>query len=196
MKPSSEITKQIQKELQNLGANMELAQHYLETILTTFRKQKALADKALVQLSPQHLNIALDTESNSVVVIMKHMAGNMRSRWSDFLTTDGEKSDRNRDDEFTESSAEEILKAWEQGWAILFTTLESLTPADLLKTVTIRQQPHTVIQAIERQVDHYAYHVGQIVFLAKHLKSDHWQSLSIPRGLSQDFNKKMNDPRR
>lgn len=122
---------------------------------------------------------------------MKHMAGNMRSRWTDFLTTDGEKPYRNRDQEFTESSREAVLESWEEGWKIVFTTLESLEPEDLLKTVTIRQQPHTALQAIERQIDHYAYHVGQIVFLAKHLKSEQWQSLSVPRGTSQVFNKKM-----
>ena len=170
---------------------MDLAKHYLETILETFRKQKSLADKALAQLSPEHYHIAIDAESNSAAVIMKHMAGNMRSRWTDFLTTDGEKPYRNRDQEFTESSREAVLESWEEGWKIVFTTLESLEPEDLLKTVTIRQQPHTALQAIERQIDHYAYHVGQIVFLAKHLKSEQWQSLSVPRGTSQVFNKKM-----
>jgi Protein of unknown function (DUF1572) len=160
---------------------MELAKHYLETALATFRKQKVLADKALAQLEPQHFHVALDSESNSVAIIMKHMSGNMHSRWTDFLTTDGEKPDRNRDAEFIESSLENVLQDWEEGWARLFTTLGNLSPDDLLRTVTIRQQPHSVLQAIERQVDHYGYHVGQIVFLAKHLKSSHWQSLSIPR---------------
>jgi uncharacterized damage-inducible protein DinB len=171
---------------------MNLAEHYLETALDTFHKQKALADKALAQLSPEHYTIVLDQDSNSVAVIMKHMAGNMRSRWSDFLTTDGEKPNRNRDEEFVDSSLEAVLREWDEGWAILFNTLESLTAEDVPKIVTIRGQPHSVMQAIERQVDHYAYHVGQIVFLAKHL-SLHWQSLSIPKGKSRVFNQTMND---
>jgi hypothetical protein len=160
---------------------MTLVEHYLEAVLATFRKQKVLAEKAFAQLDPEHFHVTLDPESNSIAIIMKHMSGNMRSRWTDFLTTDGEKPDRNRDDEFIESSLENVLQDWEEGWVRLFTMLENLSPDDLLRTVTIRQQPHSVLQAIERQVDHYGYHVGQIVFLAKHLKSSHWQSLSIPR---------------
>jgi uncharacterized damage-inducible protein DinB len=160
---------------------MELARHYLDIALETFQKQKALADKALAQLSPEEYFKFIDPESNSIAIIMKHMAGNMRSRWTDFLTTDGEKPDRNRDDEFVESSLETILQSWEASWELVFETIKSLQPGDLLKTVSIRQQPHTVLKAIERQIDHYGYHVGQIVFLAKHLKSKEWKTLSIAR---------------
>jgi hypothetical protein len=171
-----------------------VAKHYLETVLTTFRKQKVLAEKAFAQLEPQHFHIALDVESNSLAVIIKHVAGNMRSRWQDFLTTDGEKPSRNRDQEFSSGeSVNELMERWEEGWQTLFTALESLSPNDVLKTVTIRAQPHTVMQAVERQVDHYAYHVGQIVFLAKHLKSENWQTLSVARGQSRAFNEKMSN---
>lgn len=164
---------------------MDLAKHYLETVLETFAKQKALADKALAQILPEQYAVTIDSEANSIAIIMKHVAGNMRSRWTDFLTSDGEKVNRNRDDEFIHSPLAEIVQAWEAGWQLVFMTIQALQPGDLLKTVTIRQQPHTVLQAIERQIDHYSYHVGQIVLLAKHLKSVQWQSLSIPRGASQ-----------
>lgn len=168
-----------------------LAKHYLETVLSNFKKQKALAEKAFAQLKPEHFHITLDAESNSIAVIIKHMAGNMRSRWQDFLTSDGEKPDRDRDQEFSSSeSVSELMERWEEGWRILFAALESLKPDDVLKTVMIRAQPHTVVQAIERQVDHYAYHVGQIVFLAKHLQSSNWQTLSVARGQSRAFNEK------
>lgn len=169
-----------------------LAKYYLETVVATFKKQKALAEKALGQLRPEHFHVTLDVESNSIAIIMKHMAGNMRSRWQDFLTSDGEKPDRDRDQEFSSSeSVSELMERWEEGWRILFTALESLKPDDVLKTVMIRAQPHTVLQAIERQVDHYAYHVGQIVFLAKHLQSEKWQTLSVARGQSRAFNERM-----
>ena len=167
---------------------MDLGKHYLEIALETFQKQKTLADKALAQLSPEEYTIAIDSESNSIAIIMKHMAGNMRSRWTDFLTTDGEKPDRNRDEEFAASSFETTLQFWEESWKLVFVTLESLKPEDLLKTITIRQQPHTVLKAIERQIDHYGHHVGQMVFLAKHLKSKQWKTLSIAQGASQTFN--------
>jgi Protein of unknown function (DUF1572) len=170
-----------------------LAQHYLETILVTFRKQKTLADKAFAQLQSEQFHIALDAESNSLAVIIKHMSGNMRSRWKDFLTSDGEKPDRNRDGEFVTGTEtlEELMQLWEAGWHEVFQALGTVTPDDLLKTITIRAQPHTVLQAIERQVDHYAYHVGQIVFLAKHLQSEKWQTLSVARGKSGVFNQEM-----
>jgi uncharacterized damage-inducible protein DinB len=169
----------------------ELARHYLETVLATFKKQKSLAEKAFVQLQPEQFHVSLDAESNSLAVIIKHMSGNMRSRWKDFLSSDGEKSDRDR--EFTTSSEtkEELLKLWEAGWHEVFYALGLLSADDLLKTITIRSQPHTVLQAIERQIDHYAYHVGQIVFLAKHLQSDKWQTLSVARGKSAAFNQEM-----
>ena len=170
---------------------MDLGRHYLEIALETFQKQKMLAEKALTQLSPEEYLILIDPEANSIAIIMNHMAGNMRSRWTDFLTTDGEKPDRNRDEEFTASSLEDIMRSWDENWQLVFATLESLQPDDLLKTITIRQQPHTVLKAIERQIDHYGYHVGQIVFLAKHLKSQEWKTLSIARGASQGFNQSM-----
>ena len=170
---------------------MDLGRHYLEIALETFQKQKMLAEKALTQLSPEEYLILIDPEANSIAIIMKHMAGNMHSRWTDFLTTDGEKPDRNRDEEFAESPLEDIMRSWEENWQLVFATLESLNPDDLLKTITIRQQPHTVLKAIERQIDHYGYHVGQIVFLAKHLKSQEWKTLSIARGASQGFNQSM-----
>jgi Protein of unknown function (DUF1572) len=170
-----------------------LAKHYLETILTTFQKQKALAEKAFAQLEPEHFHVVLDAESNSIAVIIKHMSGNMRSRWHDFLTTDGEKPDRNRDSEFASDteSVNELMQAWEMGWKEVFNALETVYPDYLLRTITIRGQVHTVLQAIERQVDHYAYHVGQIVFLAKHLQSEKWQTLSVAKGQSETFNKKV-----
>ena len=167
-----------------------LAEHYLNTVTAIFKKQKLLAERALAQLEPADFHTLIDPEANSIAVIIKHMAGNMRSRWRDFLTSDGEKPDRNRDAEFIDEalSPEAIMQAWDDGWRYVFTTLETLTPADLERTVLIRNQPHSVIEAIERQVDHYAYHTGQIVFLARHLRGSQWQSLSIPKGQSQSFN--------
>jgi hypothetical protein len=131
--------------------------------------------------------------SNSVAVIFKHVAGNLRSRWTDFLTTDGEKPDREREREFDASGEDRaaVLARWEQGWSVLFETLDGLEPADLLRTVTIRREPHTVIEAVSRQLSHYAYHAGQVVFLAKHLKSEGWRYLSIPPGESERFNSEM-----
>jgi Protein of unknown function (DUF1572) len=169
------------------------AKHYLETILSTFQKQKVLAEKAFTQLVPEDFHITLDAESNSIAVIIKHMSGNMRSRWHDFLTTDGEKPDRNRDSEFASGteSVDELMQAWEMGWKEVFNALETVSPDYLLSTITIRGQAHTVLQAMERQVDHYAYHVGQIVFLAKHLQSEKWQTLSVAKGQSETFNKKV-----
>ena len=162
---------------------------YLEEALKTFQKQKTLGEKALAQVSDDaRLNATLDPESNSLAIIVKHMAGNMVSRWTDFLTTDGEKPDRNRNGEFEgEMSRAELMARWERGWACVFSAVSALTPDDLLKTVTIRSEPHTVVRAIDRQIDHYGYHVGQIVFLAKHLESEHWQSLSVARGKSAEF---------
>ncbi len=164
---------------------------YLDEARRSFRGHKRLAEGAMAQLSDEEMFRAIDSEANSVAVIVKHLAGNMRSRFTDFLTTDGEKPDRNRDSEFEIGEATtraEVMRWWEQGWQIVFDTLESLGPEDLGRTVTIRNEPHTVLQALNRQVAHYAYHVGQIVFLAKHLKGGAWKSLSIPRGESQKFN--------
>ena len=143
------------------------------------------------QLQEEEFFATLDRESNSVAILVRHLAGNMRSRFTDFLTTDGEKPDRNRDQEFEISgqpTRAEIMEEWEQGWARVVSTITELKPEDLLRTVTIRAEPHTVLQAINRQLAHYSAHVGQIIFLAKHLRSSQWKTLSIPRGRSKDFN--------
>ena len=171
-----------------------LAAHYLADVAETLRKHKALSDRAVAELSDGDLFATIDEESNSVAVLMKHMGGNLRSRWTDFLTTDGEKPDRHRDAEFLiepGTTKETVLAWWEEGWQTLFASLEALTPADLDRRVTIRGEPHTVVQAVDRGLAHCAYHVGQIVFLAKHLRSTRWQSLSIPRGKSEEFNATM-----
>ncbi|MGH7515882.1 MAG: DUF1572 family protein [Gemmatimonadales bacterium] len=157
---------------------------YLREALRVFRQYKDLGDKAMAQLEPAGLFRTLDDESNSIAVIVKHLGGNMRSRWTDFLTSDGEKPDRNRDAEFelTASTTDaDVRRWWEEGWRYVFAAMEPLRPDDLLRTVTIRGQPHTVIEAIDRQVAHYAYHVGQIVVLARHLTGERWQTLSIPK---------------
>ncbi len=166
---------------------------YTEESLIVFRLYKKYAEGAMAQVSDDQLFITIDSESNSIALIVKHMTGNMRSRWTDFLTSDGEKPDRNRDTEFIDPPAtrEALLKLWEDGWAILFGAIEPLTDADLTRTVTIRGEAHSVMQAINRQIAHYAQHVGQIVFLAKHLASDHWKSLSVPRNQSAEFNRRV-----
>lgn len=166
---------------------------YLEDSLTVFRYYKGLADRAMAQVRDEDLYAELDGETNSIAVIAKHMAGNMRSRWTDFLTADGEKPTRNRDSEFAEPPATRaaLEEMWEGGWACLMGALEPLTDADLERTVTIRGEPHSVMQAVNRQVAHYAYHVGQIVQLARHYAGERWQSLSIPRNRSAEFNRKV-----
>jgi hypothetical protein len=168
---------------------------YLQDSIGLFRYYKALGDRAMAQCPDQALFIALDAESNSIAILVKHMSGNMRSRWLDFLTTDGEKPDRHRDTEFETPpvTRAQVVAMWERGWKYLFDALEALTDADLRRTVTIRSEPHSVLQAINRQVAHYAHHVGQILFLAKHLtftKTGKWASLSIPRGKSAEINAK------
>jgi hypothetical protein len=156
---------------------------YLDDSLETFRAYKRLAERAMDQLTDDQLFAALDEEMNSIAIIVKHMAGNMRSRWTDFLTSDGEKPDRDRDSEFEQAPAtrEDLMKVWESGWQHVFAALEPLTDADLGRTVTIRGEAHSVMQAINRQVAHYAQHIGQIILLAKHFAHDRWQSLTIPR---------------
>ncbi len=166
-------------------------ENYLEDAVREFRKLKGLADGAVAQVADTRMFSRLDEESNSIALIMKHMAGNMRSRWTDFLTSDGEKLDRDRDSEFVideGDTKESLLGRWEAGWRCVFEALAPLTPGDLSITVFIRGEPHSVMQAINRQLTHYAYHVGQIVFLAKHFAAGRWQSLSIPRGKSKEFN--------
>ena len=157
-----------------------------------FRYYKKLAESAMAQVADEQLFAAPDGETNSIAITVKHMAGNMRSRWTDFLTTDGEKPSRDRDSEFVEPPATRaaLLAVWEDGWSRVFGALEPLSETDLGRTVTIRGEAHSVMQAINRQVAHYAYHVGQIVALAKHFGRERWQSLTIPRNRSAEFNQK------
>jgi len=161
-------------------------------------KIKKLADKAVAQLDDSQLWLKLDPEANSVAVLMRHMAGNMRSRWTDFRTSDGEKPDRNRDLEFEDPPRDRatLLADWEDGWRTVFDELSTLTDAELQETVYIREEPHTIYKAISRQVAHYAGHAYQIVLLAKHLKGTGWKTLSIPRGQSEEFNRRMIAKRR
>lgn len=164
---------------------------YLEDVVDQFRKLKELGDKALAQVRDEDLFATLDPESNSLAILVQHMAGNLRSRWTDFLRSDGEKPDHDRDSEFVlaaSTTRAELLARWEEGWRCLFQALTALREEDLAMTVLIRAEPHSVIKAINRQLTHYGYHVGQIVFLAKHFASDHWQTLSVPRGGSAAFN--------
>ncbi|MBZ5537153.1 MAG: DUF1572 domain-containing protein [Acidobacteriia bacterium] len=171
---------------------------YLNDAIEQFQKIKTLADKAIVQISKDDFFAVLDEESNSVAIIIKHLAGNMRSRWTDFLATDGEKPDRNRDSEFiigTQETRESVLEQWEVGWRLLFEAITPLSPLDLGRTVYIRNEPHSVLRAINRQLTHYAYHVGQIVFLGKHFAAGRWRSLSVPRGRSEEFNVEMREKR-
>jgi hypothetical protein len=174
----------------------QLSTSYLQDSIGLFRYYKKLGDRAMAQCPDEALFISLDAESNSIAIIVKHLSGNMRSRWLDFLTTDGEKPDRNRDTEFETPPATRaaLIEMWERGWKYVFDALEPLTEADLTRTVTIRTEPHSVMQAINRQVAHYAHHVGQILFLAKHFtfaKTGKWESLSVPRGKSADMNAKV-----
>jgi Protein of unknown function (DUF1572) len=170
----------------------EKLQDYLADAISSFRAYKKLAEKALEQVTEEELFATIDPESNSIAVVMKHMAGNMLSRWTDFLTTDGEKPTRNRDMEFVieeGTTKEQLLAYWERGWETVFGAVEPLKPEDFERTITIRGELHTLFQAINRQMTHYAYHTGQIVFLAKHFRSTEWKSLSIPRNRSAEFNK-------
>jgi len=176
--------------------NADIAAHYLEEARRQFRGHKRLAEGAMAQLKDEEIFIALDPESNSIAVLVKHLAGNMRSRFTDFLTSDGEKPDRNRDQEFEINSATtraDVMRWWEEGWARVFAAIEALKPEDVMRTVTIRGEPHTVLQAINRQIAHYAQHTGQIVFLAKHFRSSDWKTLSVPRGKSKEFNAQKNE---
>jgi hypothetical protein len=169
---------------------LDLAAHYIEEACRQMRGHKRLAEGAMAQLKDEELFVTLDPESNSVAVLVKHMAGNMRSRFTDFLTSDGEKPDRFRDREFELNPATtraDLMKLWEEGWERVFAAIDSLKPEDVMRTVTIRGEPHTVLQAVNRQIAHYAQHTGQIVFLAKHLRSGEWKTLSIPRGRSEDY---------
>lgn len=166
---------------------------YVEDSLAIFRQYKALADRAMAQVTDAQLFLALDDEANSIAILAKHMAGNMLSRWTDFLASDGEKPSRNRDGEFVDppDTRAELLALWESGWACLFGALEPLTDADLGRTVLIRGEAHSVMQAVNRQIAHYAQHVGQIVLLAKHYAGNQWQSLSVPKNKSAEFNRRV-----
>jgi len=168
----------------------DLAAHYLDEVRRQFRGYKRLGEAAMSQLNDEELFATIDPESNSVAILVKHLSGNMRSRFTDFLTTDGEKPNRNRDQEFEitpDTRRAEVMRWWEEGWERVFTTIAALKPDDVLRTVTVRGEPHTVLQAINRQLAHYSAHVAQIIFLAKHLRSSEWKTLSIPRGKSQEF---------
>jgi hypothetical protein len=172
---------------------LQFTTSYLEDSIAVLGYYKKLAERAMDQITDQQLFVALDGEANSIAIIVKHMTGNMRSRWTDFLTTDGEKPDRNRDCEFEEPPATRaaLLALWESGWSCVFSALRQLTDADLGRTVTIRGEAHSVMQAINRQLAHYPHHVGQIVLLAKHFVGDRWNSLSVPRKGSADFNRRV-----
>jgi hypothetical protein len=170
----------------------DLATHYLDEARRQFRGHKRMAEAAMAQLRDEDFFATLDPESNSIAVLAKHIAGNMHSRFTDFLNSDGEKPDRFRDREFEMTASTpraEVMKYWEQGWSIIFATVDSLTPDDVMKNVPIRGEAHTVVQALNRALAHYAQHIGQIVFLAKHLRSSEWKTLSIPRGKSEEFKK-------
>ena len=166
---------------------------YVAEALAVFYQYKRLAEAAIAQVTDDQLTATLDGEMNSIATIVKHMAGNMRSRWTDFLNTDGEKPDRQRDSEFEAppASREALMQLWEQGWALVFQAIEPLSDSDLGRTVTIRGEAHSVMQAINRQIAHYASHTGQIILLAKHFRGDQWQSLSIPRNRSAEFNSRV-----
>lgn len=172
---------------------LQFTTSYIEDALAVFHYYKRLAERAMEQVTDDQLFAVLDHEGNSIAIIVKHMTGNMRSRWTDFLTTDGEKPDRDRDSEFVAPPATRaaLMDDWENGWATVFAAIEPLTDADLGRAVTIRGEAHSVMQAINRQLAHYPHHVGQIVLLAKHFGCDHWQSLSVPRNKSAEFNQKV-----
>ena len=168
----------------------QIIKNYLKDAVETFRSYKKLAEKAMAQVSDEEFFRAIDEEANSIAVIVKHIAGNQKSRWTDFLTSDGEKADRFRDEEFeiVDESRAKIMEFWENGWQTLLAAIEPLTVEDFTKKITIRGEPHTICEAINRQLTHYAYHIGQIAFLAKHFRASDWKTLSVPRNKSADFN--------
>jgi Protein of unknown function (DUF1572) len=172
---------------------LQFTTSYLEDSLAVFHYYKKLGERAMEQVSDAELVASLDDGGNSIAVIAKHLAGNMRSRWTDFLTSDGEKPDRDRDSEFADPAGtrESLLAAWEDGWALLFGALEALTDADLGRTITIRGEAHSVMQAVNRQLAHYPYHVGQIVLLAKHFAGERWKTLSVAKNKSEEFTRKV-----
>ncbi|HSU26341.1 MAG TPA: DUF1572 family protein [Pyrinomonadaceae bacterium] len=173
----------------------QVIENYHSDAVQSFRNYKRLAERAIEQVRDEEFFAAIDAEANSIGVVVKHIAGNLVSRWSDFLNSDGEKPNRNRDTEFEiiGDTRESLMEFWERGWKTLFDSLEPLTAEDFSRTVTIRGEPHTVVEAVNRQLTHYAYHIGQIVLLAKHFKSSDWKTLSVPKNKSAEFNKFLAD---
>lgn len=173
----------------------DFIRNYQADALESFRNYKKLAERAFEQVSDEEFFAAIDAEANSIAVIVKHIAGNLHSRWKDFLTTDGEKASRNRDAEFEliADTRESLMEFWETGWRTLFDNIEPLTEDDFSRTITIRGEPHSVVEAINRQLTHYSYHIGQIVLLAKHFRSTEWKTLSVPKNRSADFNAFLQD---
>lgn len=169
----------------------KIIENYRADAIQSFRNYKKMAERAMEQVSNEEFFALIDAESNSIAVIVKHIAGNLHSRWRDFLTSDGEKADRHRDTEFEMigDTRENLMKFWETGWQTLFDNVEPLSVEDFSRTVPIRGEPHTIAEALNRQMTHYAYHVGQIVLLAKHFKSADWKTLSVPKNRSAEFNK-------
>jgi hypothetical protein len=172
---------------------LKFTKSFVEDALAIFRQYKQLGEEAMAQVTDEQLFTTIDRESNSIAIIVKHLTGNMRSRWTDFLTSDGEKPTRKRDSEFTDpaDTREDLLRDWEQGWACVFAAIEPLTDADLGRTVMIRGEAHSVVQAINRQLAHYPMHIGQIILLAKHYSGAQWQTLSVARNRSAEFNRKV-----
>jgi len=168
----------------------EIIKNYHSDAVKSFRNYKKMAERAIEQVSDEEFFALIDAEANSIAVIVKHIAGNALSRWTDFLTSDGEKDFRNRDIEFEliDDTRESLMEFWERGWLALIDNLEPLTVDDFSRTITIRGEPHTIVEAVNRQMTHYAYHIGQIVLLAKHFKSAEWKTLSVPKNKSAEFN--------
>lgn len=173
----------------------QMIENYHSDAVQSFRSYKRLAERAIEQVRDEEFFAAIDPEANSISVVVKHIAGNLVSRWTDFLTSDGEKPNRNRDTEFEMigDTRESLMEFWERGWKTLFDSLEPLTAEDFSRTITIRGEPHTVVEAVNRQLTHYAYHIGQIVLLAKHFNSSDWKTLSVPKNKSAEFNKFLAD---
>ncbi|HUR98228.1 MAG TPA: DinB family protein [Pyrinomonadaceae bacterium] len=173
-----------------MNSPQDIVTNFHSDALRSFRNAKKLAERAIDQVSDDEFFATIDEEANSIALIVKHIAGNLRSRWSDFLTSDGEKPDRNRDTEFEliDDTRQSLMQFWEEGWQRLFDAVESLSFDDFSKTITIRGEPHTVVEAINRQLTHYSYHVGQIALLAKHFRSKEWKTLSVPKNRSAEFN--------
>jgi hypothetical protein len=176
----------------------EIIRNYHADVIKSYRTYKTMGEKAMDQVSDDEFFTGIDAEANSIGVIVKHVAGNLVSRWTDFLTSDGEKPDRDRDSEFEmiADTRASLMEFWERGWSTLFAAIEPLTPADFSRTVTIRTEPHTIAEALNRQMTHYAYHIGQIVLLAKHFRGANWNTLSVPKNRSAEFNQLLTERRK